>query len=254
MSQPHTTFAAPFSGEDPQNSVASSPDLAPTLYEQQTILQSENVVIRDKVEPENALDYQYKPQSLSDKFAKAACDLFGRWADLFFQKRFGHRAVVLETVAAVPGTVAAFHHQLESYRTVNPSKPLIRVFQDEAENERMHLRIFSEIAQPTKFEHFVIRWTQMGFTALFSAAYFFFPHMAHRFVGHIEEKAVDSYTRYLAEIDAGNIENVPAPQIAIDYYRLPPEARLRDVVIAVRRDEMEHRDVNHRVAHEFKVK
>lgn len=223
-------------------------------FETQKILTRENVVVRDNVHPKNDLGYQYKSQTLSDKFAKAACDLFGHWADLFFQKRFGHRAVVLETVAAVPGTVAAFHHQLESYRTVNPSKPLIRVFQDEAENERMHLRIFSEIAQPTKFERFIIRWTQAGFTALFSASYFFFPRMAHRFVGHIEEKAVDSYTRYLAEIDAGNIENVAAPQIAIDYYQLPKDATLRDVVIAVRRDEMEHRDVNHRVATEFAVK
>ena len=54
-----------------------------------------------------------------------------------------------------------------------------------------------------------------------------------------------SYTLYLAEIDAGRVENVPAPAIAIEYWNLPADARLRDVVLAVRADEVGHRDVNH---------
>ncbi|MEO1731441.1 MAG: alternative oxidase, partial [Pseudomonadota bacterium] len=47
------------------------------------------------------------------------------------------------------------------------------------------------------------------------------------------------------EVDAGRHDNVSAPQIAIDYWQLPANARLRDVIIAVRADEAEHRDVNH---------
>jgi hypothetical protein len=46
-------------------------------------------------------------------------------------------------------------------------------------------------------------------------------------------------------------ENVAAPQIAIDYWRLGPDARLKDVVIAVRVDEAGHRDVNHRFVDEL---
>jgi ubiquinol oxidase len=64
-------------------------------------------------------------------------------------------------------------------------------------------------------------------------------------VGYFEEEAVISYTQYLEGIDAGRHENVAAPQIAIDYWNLPANARLRDVVIAVRADEAGHRDVNH---------
>jgi hypothetical protein len=56
---------------------------------------------------------------------------------------------------------------------------------------------------------------------------------------------VVSYTQFLAEIDAGRIDNVPAPEIAITYWKMAPDARLRDLVIAVRADEMRHRDVNH---------
>ncbi|HEY0503721.1 MAG TPA: alternative oxidase [Lysobacter sp.] len=71
---------------------------------------------------------------------------------------------------------------------------------------------------------------------------------AHRLVGYFEEEAVVSYTRYLEEIDSGRIDNVAAPAIAIDYWKLPANARLRDVVIAVREDEAGHRDVNHSIA------
>jgi hypothetical protein len=38
---------------------------------------------------------------------------------------------------------------------------------------------------------------------------------------------------------------VPAPAIAIDYWRLPANATLKDVVTVVRADEAHHRDVNH---------
>ncbi len=72
--------------------------------------------------------------------------------------------------------------------------------------------------------------------------------MAHRIVGHLEEEAVYSYTEYLNGVDNGTYENIPAPQIAIDYWQLPADARLRDVILVVRDDEARHRDVNHNFA------
>lgn len=41
---------------------------------------------------------------------------------------------------------------------------------------------------------------------------------------------------------------MPAPQIAIDYWRLPKNAKLLDVIYAVRSDESTHRFVNHSFA------
>ena len=40
----------------------------------------------------------------------------------------------------------------------------------------------------------------------------------------------------------------PAPEIAIDYWRLPKNATLLDVIYAVRSDESTHRFVNHTLA------
>jgi ubiquinol oxidase len=48
------------------------------------------------------------------------------------------------------------------------------------------------------------------------------------------------------------LENVPAPKIARDYWQLPADARLREVVLAVRADEAGHRDVNHGFANQLR--
>ena len=92
---------------------------------------------------------------------------------------------------------------------------------------------------------------QLIFYNFYFFLYLFAPRIAHRLVGYLEEEAVTSYTSYLAEIDAGEIENVPAPQIAIDYWKLPKDARLRDVVLVIREDEALHRDTNHHFANEI---
>nr|MBP8246417.1 oxidase [Phenylobacterium sp.] len=45
----------------------------------------------------------HTPTGFSDKFALGFTRLLRFCADTFFAKRYGHRAIVLETVAAVPG-------------------------------------------------------------------------------------------------------------------------------------------------------
>ena len=49
-------------------------------------------------------------------FAKAMTKFFRLIADTFFAKRYGHRAVVLETVAGVPGMVAGMVLHFTSLR------------------------------------------------------------------------------------------------------------------------------------------
>lgn len=198
-----------------------------------------------------ALESHLAPQNTSDKVAFAFCKALRFVADTFFAKRYGHRAVVLETVAAVPGMVGGLWQHLTALRKMRDDEGWIRTLLDEAENERMHLMTFIEIAQPNRFERLLIALTQLVFYNFYFWLYLFAPRTAHRVVGYFEEEAVISYTSYLAEVDAGRHENIPAPQIAIDYWQLEPGARLRDVIIAVRADEAEHRDVNHAFADEL---
>ncbi|MBY0568818.1 MAG: alternative oxidase [Hyphomonadaceae bacterium] len=174
------------------------------------------------------------------------------FADAFFRKRYGHRAVVLETVAAVPGMVGGMLNHLKSLRRMQDDRGWIKTLLDEAENERMHLMTFIAVAQPSPFERALVLLAQGLFFNAFFVLYLFAPRTAHRLVGYFEEEAVVSYTAYLAEIDRGGADNPPAPEIAIRYWGLPVNARLRDVILAVRADEAGHRDVNHQFADELR--
>ena len=193
----------------------------------------------------------HQPTGVSDTVAFGFVKMLRFFADTFFAKRYGHRAVVLETVAAVPGMVGATLNHLKCLRRMCDDRGWIKTLMDEAENERMHLMTFIEVCKPTLFERFVVVAVQWVFYLFFFGLYLVSAKTAHRVVGYFEEEAVISYTHYLAEIDEGRSPNVPAPEIAKRYWGLPDTATLRDVVLVVRADEAHHRDVNHGFANEM---
>lgn len=193
----------------------------------------------------------HAPQDLSDRVALGFTKMLRFCADTFFARRYGHRAIVLETVAAVPGMVGATLTHLRCLRRMCDDKGWIRTLMEEAENERMHLMTFIEVAKPSVFERCIILAVQWLFYVGFFLLYLVSAKTAHRVVGYFEEEAVISYTHYLADIDAGRSPNLPAPAIARHYWKLPADATLRDVVLVVRADEAHHRDVNHGFASEL---
>lgn len=188
------------------------------------------------------------PRNARDRLAYLFVKVLRVLVDLFFAERYGHRAVVLETVAAVPGMVGGSLQHLRSLRRMESDQGLIRTLLDEAENERMHLLTFIHITRPSKLERLLIVIAQGIFYNVYFLLYLISPSTAHRVVAYLEEEAVTSYTTYLAGVDDGTYANVPAPAIAIDYWKLAADARLREVIIAVRADEAKHRDVNHQLA------
>ena len=190
----------------------------------------------------------FKPKNLSDKIALSFTKFLRFLADLFFKKRYGHRAVVLETVAAVPGMVAGMLIHLKSLRKMEDDKGWIKTLLDEAENERMHLMTFIHVAKPTLIERIIILVAQLIFIFFYAIIYIVSQRTAHRIVGYFEEEAVRSYTEYLHELETGKIEDQPAPEIAINYWNLPLHSTLKDVVKVIRDDEAGHRDVNHNFA------
>ena len=105
-----------------------------------------------------------KTIDISDSFAYSMTKFFRFIADTFFAKRYGHRAVVLETVAGVPGMVAGVWMHFKSLRAMKAGYgEQIREMLDEAENERMHLMFFIEIAKPNSIERFVVLSAQVIF-------------------------------------------------------------------------------------------
>ena len=182
-------------------------------------------------------------------FAKSMTRFFRFIADTFFAKRYGHRAVVLETVAGVPGMVAGMLLHFTSLRKMKTGYgATIRELLSEAENERMHLMFFIEIARPNFFERMLVVIAQISFGLFYLILYLIDYKTAHRMIAFFEEEAVQSYTEYLALVESGVTENVAAPKLAIDYYRMKPDAKLTDLIFHVRADEQKHSEVNHRFA------
>ena len=190
-----------------------------------------------------------KTIDISDSFAYSMTKFFRFIADTFFAKRYGHRAVVLETVAGVPGMVAGVWMHFKSLRAMKAGYgEQIREMLDEAENERMHLMFFIEIAKPNSIERFVVLSAQVIFGLFYLFMYVFFTKTAHRMIGYFEDEAVRSYTEYLEIVESGKVENPPAPHIAINYYKLGSDAKLSDLIRCVRADEQHHSEKNHHYA------
>ena len=188
-------------------------------------------------------------ERISDNFAYSMTKFFRFIADSFFLKRYGHRAVVLETVAGVPGMVAGVWMHFKSLRKMKAGYgEQIREMLSEAENERMHLMFFIEIAKPNLIEMFIVLFSQLLFGLFYLFMYIFFTKTAHRMIGYFEDEAVSSYSEYLKMVESGKVENTPAPHLAINYYQLGADARLSDLIKCVRADEQHHSQTNHNYA------
>ena len=184
-------------------------------------------------------------RAMRDVFAKSMTQFFRFTADTFFAKRYGHRAVVLETVAGVPGMVAGMWLHMKSLRKMKTGYgPDIREMLAEAENERMHLMFFIEIAKPNWFERYLVLLAQLIFMIFYFIVYIVDFRTAHRMIAYFEQEAVKSYTEYLRLVEEGSIKNVSAPKLAIDYYSMKPDAKLSDLIKKVRADEEHHSKVN----------
>lgn len=137
---------------------------------------------------------------------------------------------------------------------------------EESYNERMHLLTFLKMSEPGWFMRFLVLGAQGVWCNALFFAYLLSPRTVHRFVGYLEEEAVITYTRQIKDLDAGRLpkwEKLEAPQIAIDYWKMPEGNRtMRDLLlysvyivprywftftnaVPVRADESKHREVNH---------
>ena len=182
---------------------------------------------------------------MRDWFAQSMTKFFRFFADTFFAKRYGHRAVVLETVAGVPGMVAGMLIHLRSLRRMEKGNgTMIHEMLAEAENERKHLMFFMELVQPNLVERTLVVLAQLIFWHFYLVMYLLSPKTAHLMTHYFEEEAVKSYTEYLLLIRTKQISNPPAPSIAIQYYDLPSNARLEDMIECIRADEQKHANVN----------
>ena len=150
------------------------------------------------------------------------------------------RFIFLETVAALPGMVGGAIRHLHSLRLMKRDNGWIHTLLEEAENERMHLLTFIQMRQPGPLFRSAVLVAQGVVFNLFFVSYLLSPKTCHRFVGYLEEEAVKTYTHAIADLDAGKLpawNNMLAPPLAVEYWKLKPGATMRDLLLAVRADE-----------------
>jgi ubiquinol oxidase len=190
----------------------------------------------------------HEPEGLGDRFALATTRLLAVGAGKLFGRRYGGRAVVIETIAAVPAMVAATLLHLTCLRRMIDDRGWVRTFMEEAENQRAHLMAFVAIQRPGTGERLLIVLGQGLFYNAYFLLYLISPRTAHRLAGYLAEESVRGYTRYLERIETGALENRAAPPSAAAYWNLPPDAPLSEMVLAMREDESIHRDIHHAFA------
>lgn len=178
-------------------------------------------------------------------------DLLTRYKKGHNEYQWCRRIIFLETVAGVPGMVGAMLRHLHSLRKMKRDNGWIHTLLEEAENERMHLLISLQlINKPSILTRVSVIGAQFTFLLFYTLFYIISPKYSHRFVGYLEEEAVSTYTHLIEEIDKGLLPGFEkkAPKFASVYYGLPDDATIRDLFLAMRRDESHHRDVNHNLA------
>lgn len=155
------------------------------------------------------------PQTFGDRVAFYGVKFLRTIPDTYFGKDHYMRAVMLETIAAVPGMVGGSLRHMKSLRTLQDDNGWISHLLHEAENERTHLMVWLKCLQPTAWNRLLILGAQGVFYNAYFFLYLFSPKTAHRMCGYLEEEAVISYTHFLDDLDSGIIKNGPAPNIAI---------------------------------------
>jgi ubiquinol oxidase len=185
-----------------------------------------------------------KAVALGNKDPKAAAQKYS-----MTEEKYMIRNIFLESVAGVPGMVAGMLRHLHSMRRMKRDNGWIETLLEESYNERMHLLTFLKMAEPGPFMRLMVLGAQGVFFNAMFVSYLISPRTCHRFVGYLEEEAVLTYTRELADLDAGRLpkwEKMVAPDIAVKYWNMPEGHRsMRDLLLYIRADESKHREVNH---------
>lgn len=182
------------------------------------------------------------------QFTRRAFDFVTMYRPQISERQWLQRILFLETVAGVPGMVGGMLRHMRSLRTMRRDYGRIHTLLEEAENERMHLLTFMQMAKPGVFFRAAVLGAQGVFFNAFFITYIISPRTAHAFVGYLEEEAVITYSHALDELDAGNIPEwtkMAAPDIAKVYWCLKDDATIKELLLVVRADEANHSHVNH---------
>jgi hypothetical protein len=207
-------------------------------------------------------DLKHVPQSLSDVVLQKAVRMAYHTFNVATgynavdppTSAIGYRLIILESVAGVPGMLGGMFRHFRSLRALERDHGFIFTLLEEAENERMHLIVCMSFFEAGWLTRTVVQAGQVALTPFLAGLYLVRPQLLHRFVGYLEETAVHTYTNivHMTETPGTQLHtawrDVPAPEVAVKYWRMPEDAMWVDCLKRMLADESHHRDVNHALA------
>jgi hypothetical protein len=164
------------------------------------------------------------------------------------------RLIVLESVAGVPGFLAAAVRHFQSLTLLKRDHGWIATLLEEAENERMHLIVCLTMFKAGRVTRFLVVSAQTILTPSLLLLYIVHPKAVHRFVGYLEETACHTYVNVIKKIgEPGTHLNrewseLMSPPLANAYWKLKDGSKWVDTLGCMMADETHHRDVNHTFA------
>mmetsp|Transcript_3554 Transcript_3554/g.5861 ORF Transcript_3554/g.5861 Transcript_3554/m.5861 type:complete len:333 (+) Transcript_3554:49-1047(+) len=216
--------------------------------------QQNHIWTHDELVEKMSTLYRHEPVTVSDHVMNKL--MYGLYHTFNFMtgytnddpsvKAMEWRLILLESIAGVPGFVAAGFRHLRSLRKLERDHGWIATLLEEAENERMHLLLCLHTFEATYLTRTMVVAAQCVMTPFLMAVYMVHPKSMHRFVGYLEETACHTYVNTIKHIETPGTKlhagwaHLPAPAMAIGYYYV---GRFSEVY-----DEANHRDVNHTFA------
>lgn len=165
------------------------------------------------------------------------------------------RLIILESFAGVPGMVGAGLRHFKSLRTLKRDHGMIYTLLEEAENERMHLLTCMKMFEAGFVTRSLVVGAQLAMTPFLFFVYMISPPAMNRFVGYLEETAVQTYANIVYHTEKPGTKlntawiDLDAPEISISYWKMPKgEQKWVDALKRMLADEANHRDVNHTLA------
>ena len=205
---------------------------------------------------------KHEPVTMSDHFMKGVMNVLYHGFNFVTgydpvdpsPRSVAWRLIILESFAGVPGFVAAGFRHFYSLRTLKRDHGAIYTFLEEAENERMHLLVCLKMFEASPITRALCVAAQFGMTPFLALTYAVHPGSMHRFVGYLEETAVETYTNLVEKTTTPGTklhdewQGLSAPGIAKAYWKLDRDAKWVDCLQHMLADESHHRDVNHTFA------
>ena len=225
-------------------------------------LQQNHIWTEQEINEKMSVLYHHQPTTIADHLMHKF--MYGLYHSFNFitgyrennpsVKAIEWRLITLESVAGVPGFVAAGLRHFRSLRTLRRDHGWIPSLLEEAENERMHLLVCLNSFNASTMTRALVYAAQIIMIPLLMGIYLVRPKSMHRLVGYLEETAVKTYINVINHVNTpGTHLNKEwgeklAPRIAIGYWKLSEDAKWSDVLKCMMADECNHRDVNHTFA------